>query len=182
MGRQPLEGVKVVDFGWIAVVPISCTYLSQHGAEVIRIESLTRPDEIRVGGPPFKDNIPGVNRSAYFANYNAGKYGVSLNLKHPKGVEIAKRLVSRADIAVEGFTAGTMERLGLGYEELRKVNPDIIMLSTCIHGQTGPHAMHPTLGTQLTALAGFVHLTGWPDRGPGMPFGAYTDTVVPQFV
>ena len=95
-------------------------WLAHHGAEVIRIESLTRPDELR-GIEPFKDGIPGINRSGCYANYNSNKYGIALNLKHPKGVEVAKRIVAWADVAVENFTPGTMERKwGLGIRRNEK--------------------------------------------------------------
>ena len=129
---------------------------------------------------PFKDEIPGLNRSGNFNQWNTGKLGVALNLAHPRGVEIARRLASRADIVVENFAGGVMEKLGLGYEDLKKIKPDIIMLSSCIYGQTGPLAKHPGTGHQLTGLAGFNHIAGWPDRQP--PYlGPYTDYIAPHF-
>jgi crotonobetainyl-CoA:carnitine CoA-transferase CaiB-like acyl-CoA transferase len=95
-------------------------------------------------------------------------------------VEIAKKFVARADIVVENMAGGVMERMGLGYEELKKVKPDIIMLSACMQGQTGPHFSLPGLGSHLAALAGFCQVTGWPEQEP-TEVGAYTDYIVPSF-
>ena len=154
--RRVFEGINVLDFGVVGVGPWICKYLAEHGAQVIRIESTHGLDILRAS-TPYKDDIPGVDRCGFFAPFNNDKYGVTLNLKHPKGQEVAKRMVAWADIVVEGHTPGAMKRLGLDYEELRKIKPDIIMLSTCNQGQTGPHAQQPGVGVQLTALSGFVH-------------------------
>ena len=134
---KALEGLKVADFSWLIAGPLLAKFLGDHGAEVIHIESSTKPDNLR-STLPMKDNIPGINRSAAFARYNSSKYGVSLNLGNPKGVEIARRLVAWADVVVENFSSGTMERLGLGYEELKKVNPAIIVVSLPMFGHNGP--------------------------------------------
>ncbi len=119
MTTQALDGLKVADFSWYIAGPSITMWLAHHGAQVIRIESLTRPDELR-GIEPFKDGIPGINRSGCYANYNSNKYGMALNLGHPKGVEVARRIVAWADVAVENFTPGTMEKKwGLGYEGMK---------------------------------------------------------------
>ncbi|PIP49162.1 MAG: succinyl-CoA--benzylsuccinate CoA-transferase [Chloroflexi bacterium CG23_combo_of_CG06-09_8_20_14_all_45_10] len=178
--KQVFEGIKIADFCWVGVGPIVMSYLADHGATVIHIESATRPEILRTT-PPFKDNIPGLNRSAYFANFNNNKYGVTLNLNHPKAIDIARGFVSWADIIGEAFTPGTMDKWGLGYKDLVKIKPDIIMFSTCQQGQTGPWARQPAYGTQLVSLSGFTNLAGWPDRGPTGPFGAYTDSIAPLF-
>lgn len=174
--KKPFEGVRVADFSWVAAGPWITKYLAQHGAEVIRIESSTRLDQTR-GIAPFKDNIPGPNRAAQFAKYNNDKYGITLNLKQPRGIEIAKEIVARSDIVVENFAPGVMKRWGLDYEELRKVKPDIIMLSSSHQGQTGPHALQGGFGWHLTSLPGFIHLTGWPDRPPSAIYSPYTDVI-----
>jgi len=122
-----------------------------------------------------------LDRSAYFANFNPNKYGMSLDLNHPRALEVAERLVIWADVVAESFTPGTMAKWGLGYEDLVKIKPDTIMYSTCQQGQTGPHAKLPALGTQLVSLAGFTYLTGWPEREPAGPYGPYTDTPAPYF-
>jgi len=177
--RKALEGIKVVDFTWAIAGPLATKTLADYGAEVIKIESVSRPDPHRTAAH-YKDGIPGVNRRGQFNQDGTGKLSVALNLAHPKGVEIAKRFIARADIVVENFAGGVMKRMGLGYEELKKVKPDIIMLSSCMQGQTGPFATHPGFGFHLAALSGFYHITGWPDREP--PYlGPYTDFINPHF-
>ena len=177
--KKSLEGIRVLDFGTQIVGPETCRILADYDAEVIKIEGKTRFDAWRML-PPFKDDLPGLNRSGNFNQNNTGKLSVALNLAHPKGVELAKKLVSRADVVVENFAGGVMERMGLGYKELKKVKPDIIMLSACMQGQTGPHAKHLGLGFHMTALAGLSYVAGWPDREP-LEFGPYTDYLIPYF-
>lgn len=177
--RGALAGVKVADFSWAAAGPITTMYLASHGATVVRIESLSRPCITRVSGP-FKDNKPGINRSGMFAFYNANKYSVSIDLSKARSREVIAKLVRWADIVAESFVPGTMERLSFGYEDLKKIKPDIIMFRSSNQGQTGPHARHPGTGLQLVGLAGFTHLTGWPDGEPQQPWGAYTDMIAPR--
>jgi benzylsuccinate CoA-transferase BbsF subunit len=131
---------------------------------------------------PYKDGTAGVNKTAFFARYNTNKYSVTLNLNHPKGPEIAKRFIQWADIVGESFTPGVMRRWGLAYEDIVKIKPDIIMFSTTNQGQTGPHATYHGYGVQLTALAGFTHLTGWTDREAAGISGAYTDLISPRLL
>ena len=178
--KQVFEGIKVADFSWSVAGPMVTKCLADHGAFVVRIESITHPDPIRTA-QPYKDNIPGVNRAGFYDAYNNNKYGITLNLNRPEGLEVAKRIVAWADIVVESYVPGTMEKWGLSYDDLCKINPGIIMLSTCNQGQTGPHARQRGFGYHLTSLAGFVHLTGWPDRGPSMISVAYTDVVSQYF-
>ncbi len=180
MSSNALNNVKVVDFSWALAGPIITEYLAAHGAMVVRIESYKRPCPLRMSAP-YKDRLPGVNRSTYWAFFNANKYDISINLTHSKGIEVVKRLVAWADIVVESFTPGTMEKLGLSYEDLRKIKPDLIMCSSCNQGQTGPWAKHPGFGFQLVGLTGFTYLTGWPDGEPQQPWGAYTDLIAPRF-
>lgn len=180
MTKQVFEGLKVADFSWNAVGPIMGSYLAMYGATVVKIESWHRPDAMR-GTPPFKDGIPGPDRAADYPWLNNGKYGVSLNMSHPKAKEVAKSLAMWADVLLDSFLPGTMERWGLGYEQVRKFNPRVVMLGTCNQGQTGPCARRPGFGTQLTALSGITHLTGWPDRWPDFPFAAHTDFVSMRF-
>lgn len=178
--RLPLEGLKICDFSWVGAAPWATMYLAVHGAKVIKVESSSRLDFTRLSSP-FKDNIPGVNRSGVFLNLNTSKCSMTLNMRHPRAIMIIKRLVAWADVVTENFRPGVMEKWGLGYEELKKVNPDIIMVRSSIQGQTGPRAYLPGYGFGLNGLAGFNHLTGWPD---GEPIGvaiAYTDEIVPLF-
>ena len=169
--------VKILEFGQIVAGPLISTYLADYGAEVVHVESHNRPDQYRLY-PPFKDNKPGVNRGYDFAIYSHNKYGITLNLRHPKGVDIAKRILKNwANVVTENFTPGVMARLGLGFEELKKVKPDLIMLSSCNLGQTGPYAKHPGMGSHLTHLSGFTHMSGWPDRDPLILYGPYIDFI-----
>ena len=166
-----------MEFGQIVAGPLIATYMSDYGAEVIHVESHARPDQYRLY-PPFKDNKPGINRSFQLPIYSHNKYGITLDLRNPKGVEVAKRIVKNwANVVTENFTPGVMKRMGLDYEELRKTRPDIIMLGSCNQGQTGPHAMHPGMGSHLTHLSGFSHLSGWPDGDPLILAGPYIDFI-----
>ena len=174
--RLPFEGLKVADFSWVAAAPWITQWLAEYGAEVIKVESTTRPDATRYSGP-FKDNRRGIDRSCQFLVFNGGKKSITLNLNHPDGREIARRLVAWADVVVESFSPGKMKKWGLGYGALREINPHLIMLSSSMLGATGPHAAQPGLGLQLTSLAGFTYLTGWPDRDPLYIWGAYTDVL-----
>jgi len=179
LGNQALEGLKIVDFSWYIAGPSVTMWMAHHGAQVIRIESATRPDELR-GIEPFKDGIPGMNRSGCYAEYNSNKYGLALNLKHPRALDVAKKLVAWADVAVENFTPGTMQkRWGLGYEGMRKINPKIILLSTSGMGQTGPDSQQAGFGLELLCRGGFTQFVGFPQDekiGVGYP---YSDTVSP---
>ncbi|MER3421182.1 MAG: hypothetical protein C4290_11975 [Chloroflexota bacterium] len=177
----PLEGVKVLDFTWVMVGPIGVRYLADYGATVVHVESSTRIDTARTL-QPFKNGQPGPERSGLYANVNAGKLGITLNLATAEGREVARRLAAWADVVVESFSPKAMRAWGLDYASLRAVNPRLIMMSTCLNGQTGPHAMLAGFGTMGAALAGFVELAGWPDRSPAGPFGAYTDYVAPKFI
>ena len=174
---RPLDGTRVIELGWAAAGPLVGTYLAQHGADVIHIESSTALDPFRSTYPPFKDNIVGPDRAGMFAFYNAGKRGVTLDLKQRRGVELALQLVKTADVVIESFPAGTLARRGLGHDALRRARPDLVILSSCNQGQTGPHAQHPGYGSQLTALAGFNELLGEPGRTPVILYGPYIDYI-----
>ncbi|MFP6641472.1 MAG: CoA transferase, partial [Myxococcota bacterium] len=155
-------------------------YLADHGATVVHVESESRPDNLR-GVGPFKDGIPGWNRSHFFGNFNTSKLGLALQLKNPLAADAARRLIAWADVYVESFTPGTVDQLGIGYEVARELNPSIVMLSTCLMGQTGPAASMAGYGYHAGAVAGFYEVTGWPDLPPAGPYMAYTDTVAPRF-
>ena len=178
--RYAFEGIKVADFAWVGVGAITGKYLADHGATVVRIESRARPDILRQG-PPWQDGEPGLDRSQFFASVNTSKHGITLDLSKPRAQALAKDLVSWADVTLESFTPKAMRNWGLDYENLRKVNPELIMYSTCQQGQTGPHAMFPGFGNLLASLTGFYHISGWPDHDPAPPYGAYTDFIAPRF-
>jgi len=175
--RQVFEGINVVEFAAIAAGPVIGKHLADHGARVVHVESHERPDGFRINYPPYKDNKPGINRSGAFGICNNNKYGVTINLKTREGIELAKKLIAWADLIVENFTPGTLKKLGLGYEEMVEVNPDIILLSTCNQGQSGPHALHPGFGSHLSSLCGFTYMTGYPDRLPYILYGPYVDHI-----
>ena len=182
VSRRPLalEGIKVVDFTISAVGPLMTKALADYGAQVVKVESVHGRELIRVSAP-FKDGIVGLDRSLIYAWTNTNKYSVALNLNHSRAPEVTKRLVAWGDIVIENMTPGTMEKWGLGYEELRKIKPDIIMLRASQGGQTGTFAKQPSYGFQTMALAGFSHFTGWPDREPCGPATAYSDVIAPWF-
>ncbi|MBV8359899.1 MAG: CoA transferase [Deltaproteobacteria bacterium] len=177
---RALEGLKVLDFTWVYAGPASTRYLADYGATVLRLESTKRIDAVRTVGP-YKDGHAGIERSAIYCNLNLGKYGLSLNLATSEGREIAMRLVKWADVVIENFSPKAMRNWGMDYESLRKIKPDLIMLSTCLNGQTGPQAMLAGYGTMGASIAGFGEITGWPDRAPDAPYGAYTDVTSPKF-
>ncbi len=179
--RLPLEGVKIADFSWIGVGPITAKALADHGATVVHIESDAPADRLRLVGP-FMDDVPGINRCQFFGSFNTSKLSLQLNLKHPEGLDLAKQLLEWCDIALDSFTAGTMGELGLGYDVARQLNPSIIMATTCLLGQTGPAARLAGYGYHAAAVSGFYEITGWDDRPPAGPFNAYTDTIAPRFL
>lgn len=179
MSRRPLEGIKVADFTWVWTGPTSTKVLADFGATVLRIESKVRPDVWRIQ-PPFKDDVPGPNRGAVFNSQNTSKMSCSVNLGTPRGKEMARQFVAWADIVADNFAGGAMERMGLGYEVLKGIKPDIIMMSSSLMGQTGPWHNSPGYGDQLTAVSGISQISGWPDRIPG-EVGFYTDYIAPRF-
>jgi benzylsuccinate CoA-transferase BbsF subunit len=167
------SGLRIADFSWVIAAPLATQYLAIHGAEVIRIESSHRLDTLR-------NNLPMVNgigpdHCPYYGEYNMGKLAIRLNLRRPRAVELAKSLIAGCDAVVENFTPGTMARLGLGYECLREVRPDLVMLSMALGGQTGPESSFKGFGTVIQGAAGITHMTGWPDRDPVGTGVAYTD-------
>lgn len=175
-----LEEIKVADFSWAGVGPITAKLLADFGASVVHIESHTKLDVVRVV-TPFKGEKVTINSSTLFTNYNSSKYGVSLNLNKEKGREIALKLIKWADIIIESFTPKTMKRWGLDYESVVKIKPDIIYFSTTQMGQDGPYSMMPGFGPLSTPNAGLVDIQGWPDRPPTTFYGAYTDYISPNF-
>ena len=167
----PLAGVRIADFSWVGAGPITTKFFSDFGAEVIRIESGTRVDPVRVM-PPFKDGIAGPDRSGYYADRNTNKKSITLDLKKPRAQELARALVAKSDVVANNFSPGTMERFGLGYDDVRAFKPDIIYLSMSMQGATGPHTKFIGFGLTIGALAGLQYLCGPADR---MPVGTSTN-------
>lgn len=177
--KHAFGGLKVLEFGAGAAGPLATRYFADQGATVIRIESRVRPDFLRVYA--ITADQKSLDASPMFATFNANKLGITLNMKHPEAREVALRLVRWADVVAENFAPGAMGRWGLAYEDLVKLKPDLVMISTCLHGQTGPERDYPGFGGQGSALSGFNHLTGWPDREPLGPYGTITDSLAPRF-
>ena len=180
-GEGAWAGVRILEFGSGAAGPIATRFFVEHGATVVRVESKGRPDFLRVYALGPK-NPHGLEGSDMYDALNVGKRNITLNLKHPSGAAIAKRLVGWADAVLENFAPKAMRGLGLDYDSLVTDKPDLVMISACLQGQTGPHRNYPGFGSQGSALAGFNILTGWPDRGPVGPSGTITDSLAPRFV
>ncbi len=167
MNRKfPLEGIRITDFSWYGAAPYATRLLAAYGAEVIRIESSTKLDGMRWQAPRRPDTPPSYNISGMFNNFNPGKLGITLNMSHPEAREIATKLVSISDIVLDNFYPGTMEKWGLGYEELVKIKPDIIVATMPVMGITGPYTLWRGFGTSIRTMAGIDYITGNPDRHP----------------
>jgi crotonobetainyl-CoA:carnitine CoA-transferase CaiB-like acyl-CoA transferase len=174
--KKIFEGIKVAEFAWIVVGPASSRYLADHGAVVVKIESHKRLDTNRVNSP-FVNNTPTPDSSMFFGRHNPNKYSVSIDLGCPRGKQLAWKLIQWADIVTESFSPGTMEKWGLGYTEVSKVKPDIIYFSSSMQGRGGPNSAYAGYGQNACNFSGFTELSGWPDRMPCAPHGAYTDYV-----
>jgi benzylsuccinate CoA-transferase BbsF subunit len=173
------EGLRVLDFTWFGVGPITTKYLADNGAEVIKVESRKHPDGLRLT-PPFA-SPPGINRSQYFGNFNSSKKSVSIDMTTEAGRELVRGLIRHCDVVAESFRVGTMDKWGLGYERLREIRPDIIYYATCLQGQTGPRAGFAGFGMQLAATAGLYYLSGYSPDELTPPHGPYTDFIAPRF-
>ena len=167
MSKKLLEGIRTVEVTGHVTGPITTQLLADCGAESIIIETASR--QMGFGRPGNEEH-----------KNTTGKLSVSLNFINPRGLELARRLIATADVFVENMAGGKLTNRGLGYEDIRKIKPDIIYLATCMQGQTGPHYAHAASGHKLSALAGFNHITGWPDRKPAW-VGTYTDFVAPRY-
>ena len=180
MSNLPLKGVKVADFSWVGAGPRATKDLADMGATVIKIESRKRLDLGRLS-PPFATPGRDPDASTFFAITNTSKLGVTINLNDPKGIEVAKKLVAWADIVVENFSHGYMDRIGLSFDTLKAIKPDIIQISVSVAGRKGPLGTMRGYGNSAGALSGMAALSGWPDRDPHMAPFAYGDVVAPMF-
>ena len=172
MKPQFLRGIRFADLTWAGAGPFSTKIFSDFGAEVIKVESATRVDPVRLGGP-FRDGIPGINRSGYFASRNTGKQSVALNLKSDEGVEVVRDIIRTADVVSNNFGPGAMDRLGLGYDAVQAIRPDVIYLSMPMYGENGPLSTLLGVGMTISAVTGMMSLTGYqggPPIGPGTHF------------
>jgi benzylsuccinate CoA-transferase BbsF subunit/naphthyl-2-methylsuccinate CoA transferase subunit len=175
---RALDGIVVCDFSWVGAGPIATSVLGQCGAEVIKIESITRPDILRKG-EPFKDGISkGMDRSGYFANRNANKKDIALNMSHPKAREVAVRLIEQSDIVINNFRVGQMEKWNLGPDDVAKINPRCIFVTMSLQGTTGPHSQYMGYGVNLNALCGLTARAAFPGQAPFGTGTNYTDHVM----
>lgn len=177
---KALAGLKVLDLAWVVAGPLIGRTLADFGATVIRVESRNRVETARIMGP-----FPGAQfdnqKSLLFENANAGKLGLTLDLRTEAARDVVRDLASWADVVIESFTPGQMDRFGLSYETLRAINPRLIMLSSSLMGQTGPNAGLAGFGNIGGALSGFQQLVGLRGQTPVGTFGPYTDYVAPRF-
>ena len=178
--RLPLAGLKVADLAWVAAAPLATKILAHWGATVVRVETQNRPCLLR-GALGHRDDVNDQENGIAWHSTNANKLTISLDLRVAEAREVVRDLAGWADIVTESFTPGTMARWGLGYDDLKAVNPELIMLSSCVMGQTGPFRDFAGFGNMAASVAGFFDITGWDDRGPAGPYLAYTDYCSPRF-
>ncbi|MFX1344097.1 MAG: CaiB/BaiF CoA transferase family protein [Promethearchaeota archaeon] len=158
---RPLEGIKVLDLSRALAGPYCTMMLADMGAEVIKVEMPGRGDDSRAWGPPFQEG-----ESAYFMSVNRNKKSMTLNLKKERALEVIHKLIKQSDVIVENFRPGTMERLGLSYNELRDINPKIIFCSISGFGQNGPYRFLPGMDQVLQGMGGLMSITGEPNGPP----------------
>lgn len=173
--KAPLEGIRIADFTWVWAGPYCNLQLAHLGADVIRIETTTRPCITRML-PPWPDNkFDGLNRSGYFNQYNQGKRSITLNFKAPGAIDVAKKLIAVSDVVVNNFAAGVMEAMGFGYEVCNQLRPNIIMISLSGYGDTGPYREYVAYGPAQVPLSGLSALTGYRDWPPMHAGFSYAD-------
>ena len=157
--KLPLEGIRVLDMTWWIAGPVASMQMAMMGADVIRLESRARADSMRMT-TPFADGEPGINRSGRWNSHNFAKRSAALNLATPEGLELAKRLVAISDVVFENFAAGVVDRMGLDYETMRKINPGIILCSVSSMGRDGPLKHFVGMGPGAIAYSGLAEITG----------------------
>ena len=180
MSLQPLKGIRVIDMTWVVAGPLGGRILANFGAEVLKIESMARLDGVR--GQPTAENGFSVDHAGLFNGANTSKKSVSLDLSDERGRELFRKLVATADVVVNNFSAGTLDRMGLGYELLREINPGIIVLHLPGVGGESPWRKLRTLGNLLLAASGMNFLMGFPGRPPRGPGVAYPDFTSPHLL
>jgi benzylsuccinate CoA-transferase BbsF subunit len=163
--KDVLKGVRVLDFCWVGAGALVTKLLAELGADVIKVESRARPDNLRVA-PPYRPGTEGLESSGYFASRNNDKRSLALDLRKPESRDIAKRLTVEVDVVANNFRPGVMERWGLGYDSVAEFNPSVIYLSMPMQGSDGPHRNFIGFGATIAALAGLVDLSGHPDHPP----------------
>lgn len=176
----PLAGVRVLDFSWALVGSITTKVLGDLGADIIKVESRTRPCLSRLDVQVSRSTAQSLDDKPWFAHLNSSKRSLALDMKKPESREILDPLLAWADVVVENFSPGTMRKLGLDYATLSRRHPDLIMVSGSVYGQTGPLAEAWGVDGTGAALSGRTLLTGWSDRAPVIPGAVpYGDVIVP---
>ena len=175
-GSLPFEGIRVLDFGWLVVSPLTTKTLAIFGADVVKLEYRGRPDALRMTGP-YPKGKPSMDGSAPFVSINASKRSLGIDINHPDSRKLILRMAREADVICENFAPGTASRLGYDYETFRAIKPDVIMMSLSMQGQTGARATQPGLGNHLQAMSGLDYMTGFPDGNPQGP-----NQVLPDFI
>ncbi len=172
----PLEGIRVVDFTWVRAGPWAARWLGTLGAEVIKVEWPENLDILRQNRFTIPPGVePGPNSTGQFADTNANKRGISINVRTPRGLELIKQLIGVSDVVIENFSSRIMQRWGLGYEEMRKIRPDLVYVSMAGFGHTGRHHWYGTMGPAAQALSGLTFLSGLPDAPPAGWGWSYLD-------
>jgi crotonobetainyl-CoA:carnitine CoA-transferase CaiB-like acyl-CoA transferase len=178
--RGPLAGIRVLDFSWALVGSITTKTLGDLGCDIIKVESRSRPCLSRLDVQVTASRADSFDDKPWFAHLNTSKRSLSLDMKHAASREVLDPLIDWADVVVENFSPGTMQKLGLDYPRLAARNPGLVMASGSVFGQTGPLAHHWGVDGTGAALSGRTLLTGWPDRAPVIPSAApYGDVIVP---
>jgi crotonobetainyl-CoA:carnitine CoA-transferase CaiB-like acyl-CoA transferase len=178
--RGPLCGVRVLDFSWALVGSITTKTLGDLGADVVKLESRTRPCLSRLDVQVDASRAGNLDDKPWFSHLNTSKLSLSLDLKQPRSRELLEPLIDWADVVVENFSPGTLEKLGLDYPRLAARNPGLIMVSGSVYGQSGPLSRNWGVDGTGAALSGRTWLTGWPDRDPVIPSAApYGDVILP---
>lgn len=167
---KPFEGVRIIDCSTVFAGPAAAAYLADFGAEVIKVEH-PKGDHARFFEPVHEDI------SLWCKLVNRNKQHITLDLHHPRGQELFRQLVAEADVVVENFRPGTLERWNIGYGELAKSNPALVMLHVTAFGQDGPYSDRPGYGTLAEAMSGMAQLIGYPDRPPLLPPLALGDNI-----
>ncbi|MCI0898308.1 MAG: CoA transferase [Chloroflexi bacterium] len=173
MTAQPLQGIRVADFGQIIAIPYTAQMLAWLGAEVILIETERRLTT-RIW-PPFAEAEPGINRSGGFNLVNSSKMSCTLNLREPEGVDLAKQIISVSDVVLENYSSGTMERMGLGYQDVRGLRPDVVYLSLGAFGRTGPMKNLVGFHSVINLFSGLASVTGHKGSHPRIMGGLFPD-------
>jgi crotonobetainyl-CoA:carnitine CoA-transferase CaiB-like acyl-CoA transferase len=172
--------VKILEFGVGAAGPVATRYFADRGATVIRVESSRRPDFLRhlhmTKGAPH-----GLNGAPMFISFNANKKSIAIDMTKPEGIALVRRLIAWADVVNENYSPGVMEKWGLDAKAIRELNPQAITVSSSLFGLTGPQRCYPGFGGQGSAIAGFNHLTGFPESEAHGPFGTITDSLSPRY-